>query len=103
MVPHGTIEQKIVEAFGWEQAEGPTAVVTGVPDATKGEALVLLTTQDVTPEQVRAKLLEAGLPNLWVPRIVRRVAQIPMLGTGKTDLKGCRTLALELTQEGGGG
>jgi hypothetical protein len=27
------------------------------------------------------------------------VDKIPMLGTGKTDLKGVRTLALELTKE----
>ena len=59
---------------------------------------MLLTTQDVTPEQIRAKLLEAGLPNLWVPRLVRKVEKIPMLGTGKTDLKGCRILAIELTK-----
>lgn len=98
MVPHGTVEARIAELFGWDQNEGPTAVVTGVPDASKGEALVLLTTMEVTAEQVRARLLEAGLPNLWVPRIIRRVDKIPMLGTGKTDLKGCRTLAIELTQ-----
>ncbi|MBI2512941.1 MAG: MFS transporter [Opitutae bacterium] len=98
MVPHGTVEARIAELFGWDQNEGPTAVVTGVPDPAKGEALVLLTTQEVTAEQVRAKLLEAGLPNLWVPRIIRRVEKIPMLGTGKTDLKGCRTLAIELTK-----
>jgi acyl-[acyl-carrier-protein]-phospholipid O-acyltransferase/long-chain-fatty-acid--[acyl-carrier-protein] ligase len=99
MVPHGTVEQRIIEAFGWDQNDGPTAVVTGVPDAAKGEAIVLLTTEDVSVEQVRAKLLETGLPNLWIPRIVRRVDKIPMLGTGKTDLKGCRTLAIELTKE----
>lgn len=98
MVPHGTIEARIAELFGWDQGEGPTCVVTGVPDAAKGEALVLLTTQEVTPEQVRAKLLEAGLPNLWVPRLIRRVEKIPMLGTGKMDLKGCRSLAIELTR-----
>ena len=96
MVPHGTIEQRIAELFGWDQAEGPTAVITGIPDAAKGEALVLLTTNEVTAEQVRTKLLEAGLPNLWVPRIIRKVDKIPMLGTGKTDLKGCRALAMEL-------
>lgn len=101
MVPHGTIEARVAELFGWDQNEGPTAVVTGVPDPAKGEALVLLTTQEVTAEQVRSKLLEAGLPNLWVPRIIRRVDKIPMLGTGKTDLKGCRTLAIELTKGGG--
>lgn len=98
MVPHGTIEARIAELFGWDQNEGPTAVVTGVPDPAKGEALVLLTTQDITSEQLRAKLLEAGLPNLWIPRLIRKVQQIPMLGTGKTDLKGCRTLAIELTK-----
>ncbi len=102
MVPHGTVESKIVEAMGWTDAEGPVAIVTGVPDATKGEALVLLTTQDVTADALRSKLLEAGLPNLWVPRIVRKVERIPMLGTGKTDLKGCRTLALELAKEPAG-
>jgi acyl-[acyl-carrier-protein]-phospholipid O-acyltransferase/long-chain-fatty-acid--[acyl-carrier-protein] ligase len=99
MVPHGTVEQRIIEAFGWDQNDGPTAVVTGVPDAAKGEAIVLLTTEDVSVEQLRAKLLETGLPNLWIPRIVRRVDKIPMLGTGKTDLKGCRNLAVELTRD----
>ena len=99
MVPHGTVEQWILEIFGWDQSEGPTAVITGVPDLWKGEALVLLTTQDITVEEFRSRLLESGLPNLWIPKIVRRVDKIPMLGTGKTDLKGCRNLAIELTRE----
>ena len=98
MVPHGTIEQRISEVFGWDQNEGPTAVVTSVPDAIKGEALVLLTTNEITAEQLRSRLLEAGLPNLWIPKIVRRVEKIPMLGTGKTDLKVCHNLAIELTR-----
>lgn len=95
MVPHGTVEQTIVQAFGWEQSDGAAAVVVGVPDATKGEALVLLTTHDVTGEELRARLLERGVPNLWMPKTIRRVERIPMLGTGKTDLKRCRELALE--------
>jgi acyl-[acyl-carrier-protein]-phospholipid O-acyltransferase / long-chain-fatty-acid--[acyl-carrier-protein] ligase len=96
MVPHGTIEQKIIEAFSWDQLESPVVFVTGVPDAAKGEAIVLLTTKEVTPDALRTKLSEVGVPNLWVPRIIRRVDQIPMLGTGKTDLKRCRELALEM-------
>jgi len=98
MVPHGTVEQKILEAFGWEQTENPTVFVTGIPDATKGEALVLLTTQDVAPDALRGRLSDVGVPNLWVPKIIKRVEQIPMLGTGKTDLKRCRELALETTK-----
>ena len=97
MVPHGTVEQKVAEVFGWDESDGITVAVMGVPDSTKGEALVLLTTRDVTSDQVREKLLAAGLPNLWVPKLVRRVEKIPVLGTGKLDLKGCRELALAVT------
>jgi acyl-[acyl-carrier-protein]-phospholipid O-acyltransferase/long-chain-fatty-acid--[acyl-carrier-protein] ligase len=69
--------------------------VVGVPDATKGEALVMLTTREVTPEMLRTRLGELGVPNLWVPKIIKRVEKIPMLGTGKTDLKRCKEVALE--------
>ncbi|HVS53905.1 MAG TPA: AMP-binding protein [Opitutaceae bacterium] len=99
MVPHGTIEQKIVSVFEWDQAEVPLVVV-GVPDAAKGEALVMLTTRAVTPEELRTRLAAIGVPNLWVPKIVRRVEKIPMLGTGKTDLKRCREIALEKEPDG---
>jgi acyl-[acyl-carrier-protein]-phospholipid O-acyltransferase/long-chain-fatty-acid--[acyl-carrier-protein] ligase len=98
MVPHGTVEAKIIEAFGWETAEGPVVFVAGIPDSAKGESLLLLTTQEIAPEVLRAKLAALGVPNLWVPKIIRRVDRIPMLGTGKTDLKQCRELALEATR-----
>jgi acyl-[acyl-carrier-protein]-phospholipid O-acyltransferase / long-chain-fatty-acid--[acyl-carrier-protein] ligase len=94
MVPHGTVEQKLVEAFALEQTEGYALVVMGMPDPGKGEQLVLLTSSDaVTVETVKDKLAEAGVPNLWVPKVVAKVDKIPVLGTGKLDLKGCKELA----------
>jgi acyl-[acyl-carrier-protein]-phospholipid O-acyltransferase/long-chain-fatty-acid--[acyl-carrier-protein] ligase len=93
MVPHGAVEQEIAKHFDLDQAEGPVVVIVGIPDPVKGEALVLLTTVDLGAEAVRNGLAAAGLPNLWIPRIVGRVAVIPLLGTGKTDLIGCRDLA----------
>jgi acyl-[acyl-carrier-protein]-phospholipid O-acyltransferase/long-chain-fatty-acid--[acyl-carrier-protein] ligase len=93
MVPHVTVEQKITEAFGWEETDVPSVVVTSIDDATKGEALVLLTTRPVDSDELRTRLLDAGLPNLWIPRVIRIVEKIPMLGTGKLDLRGCRELA----------
>lgn len=98
MVPHGTIEQKIITAFNWDALEASPVFVVGVPDATKGEALVLLTTHAVTPEVLRTKLVDVGVPNLWVPKIIKLVDKIPMLGTGKTDLKRCRELAAEASE-----
>ena len=94
MVPHGTVEATLVKALGLDPGEGYALVVTGVPDPGKGEALVLLTTLDLTADTVRDKLNAAGLTNLWIPRTVRRVEKIPILGTGKLDLKACQTLAL---------
>jgi len=95
MVPHGTVEQKLIEAFALDQSEGYALVVMGVPDPGKGEQLVLLTTSDgVTAASVKDKLGDAGVPNLWIPKIVTRVEKIPVLGTGKLDLKGCKDLAV---------
>ncbi len=103
MVPHSTVEQKLIEAFGWDQNDGSTIVITGIPDEVKGEALVLLTTHEIAVDQLRAKLLETGMPNLWIPKVLRKVDKIPMLGTGKIDLKACRLLAIELTKNGAEG
>ncbi|MFL6531290.1 MAG: AMP-dependent synthetase, partial [Chthoniobacterales bacterium] len=65
----------------------------GVPDESKGEALVLLTSIDIDPQQLRAALRAADVPNLWVPRTIRRVAEIPVLASGKLDLGRCKELA----------
>jgi acyl-[acyl-carrier-protein]-phospholipid O-acyltransferase/long-chain-fatty-acid--[acyl-carrier-protein] ligase len=95
MVPHGTIEERIVELFGLDQTEGPAVFVAGLPDPAKGEILILLTVTELTAEQIREKLGGAGLPNLWIPKLVRRVGKIPVLGSGKLDLAAGRRLALE--------
>jgi acyl-[acyl-carrier-protein]-phospholipid O-acyltransferase/long-chain-fatty-acid--[acyl-carrier-protein] ligase len=93
MVPHGTIEQRIAEAYGLDPGEAPAVAVTAVPDEAKGEALVLLSTLDITAAGLRERLAAAGLPNLWIPRRIVRVGAIPLLGTGKMDLAQCRRLA----------
>jgi len=99
MVPHGSIEQRISESLGVDPADAQSVVVTGVPDTAKGELLVILTTRDLSAPQIREMLVEAGFPNLWIPRVVHRVEAIPVLGTGKLDLAACRRLALEGRRE----
>lgn len=95
MVPHGTIEDKIAESFGVDPGDVPAVVVTGVPDEVKGESLVVVTTLDISTGGVREMLSGAGFPNLWIPRSVVRVAAIPVLGTGKLDIAGCKRIANE--------
>ncbi|HXQ82058.1 MAG TPA: AMP-binding protein [Opitutaceae bacterium] len=95
MVPHGTIEQKIAEVYGIDPGDTQPIVVIGIPDETKGERLVVVTTLELSAAEVKDRLAAAGYSNLWIPRTVLRVAAIPILGTGKLDIAGCRRLALE--------
>ena len=95
MVPHGTVEQRISETFGLDPSEAQAAVVVGIPDESKGEALAVVTTLDISAPLVRERLSAAGLPNLWIPRVVHRVDAIPFLGTGKIDLAACRRIAAD--------
>jgi acyl-[acyl-carrier-protein]-phospholipid O-acyltransferase/long-chain-fatty-acid--[acyl-carrier-protein] ligase len=95
MVPHGTVEGAIATALGLQGQERPVIAVAARPDAAKGEALVLLTTVEVTADDLRAKLGATGLPNLWIPRFIKRVDAIPVLGSGKLDLRRLKELAAE--------
>jgi acyl-[acyl-carrier-protein]-phospholipid O-acyltransferase/long-chain-fatty-acid--[acyl-carrier-protein] ligase len=96
MVPHVLVEEHILRVCGWDAEAEQVAVVVGIPDQAKGESLVLLTSRTVELSDLRAKLLEVGLPNLWVPRAIRQIEAIPMLATGKCDLRACMNLAQEL-------
>lgn len=72
------------------------AVVT-IPDAKKGEALVLVTNQSAaTREQMSACARERGIGELSVPRLIKTVDSVPLLGTGKTDYVAVQRLAEEL-------
>jgi acyl-[acyl-carrier-protein]-phospholipid O-acyltransferase / long-chain-fatty-acid--[acyl-carrier-protein] ligase len=96
MVPHIKIEetlQKVIEA-GEDELK---IAVTAVPDPRKGERLVVIhTALDKSPELICKELAKAGLPNLWIPGADSfcQVESIPVLGTGKVDLKGLKELAL---------
>ena len=95
MIPHMTVEHKIVEALDLHPAhgEGPSVAVMGVPDEKRGESLVALVTVPVQQPELRKKLVELGLPNLWIPKVVKQVAVIPITATGKLDLRACQKLA----------
>jgi acyl-[acyl-carrier-protein]-phospholipid O-acyltransferase/long-chain-fatty-acid--[acyl-carrier-protein] ligase len=96
MVPHETIETKIIELLGLAGRDERPIAVMGVQDQAKGEALVLLSAVDIDTEKLREKLHAAGVPNLWIPRNVRRVDSIPVLASGKLDLKKCHELVTEM-------
>jgi len=90
MVPHESIEQKIIDLLGFAGRDERAVAIMGVQDEAKGEALVVLTAVDVDLGQLRDKLRDAGVPNLWIPKKICRVEAIPVLASGKLDLKRCQ-------------
>jgi acyl-[acyl-carrier-protein]-phospholipid O-acyltransferase/long-chain-fatty-acid--[acyl-carrier-protein] ligase len=103
MVPHLSVEEAVNEALGAADGE-LLAVVTAVPDRQKGERLVVFhlpTDRDLAG--VVAGLRERGLPNLWVPSAdsFAEIAEMPVLGSGKLDLRRLGEMARERFAEAG--
>lgn len=65
---------------------GKMHAVVNIPDDKKGEQLVLFTTQqDAQREVLLADFKEKGLSELAVPKTVRVLDELPLMGTGKVD------------------
>jgi acyl-[acyl-carrier-protein]-phospholipid O-acyltransferase/long-chain-fatty-acid--[acyl-carrier-protein] ligase len=97
MVPHIGIEEALQKVIAAGEDELKVAV-TAVPDPRRGERLVVIhTALDKSPETIAKELGQAGLPNLWIPSpdSFYQVDSIPVLGTGKVDLKGLQDLAMK--------
>ena len=91
MVPHINVEEAIQSFIQGEDDEDVRAVVSAMPDPKKGERLVVLYTDlPKTPQEICEHLGTLGIPNLWIPSADSfiQVETIPLLGTGKLDLKG---------------
>lgn len=103
MVPHLRIEEEICRMLcEGDEDDQLRACVTAVPDEKKGERIIVLHTKTAcSKDEIREGLRAAGLPNLFIPGSdgFIEVDAIPVLGTGKLDLKGAKDLAMKQTVE----
>ena len=93
MVSLGLVEGEVRKILGEEDQVS----VTAIPDAKKGEKLILLLEGDMEVEELQSKVKELGLNPLFVPSEYYKVEELPKLGTGKADFKGLKKLAQELS------
>ena len=101
MVPHGRVEEALQQALGSPQEQ--VFAVTSIADPRKGESLAVVHTCD--PEKIAEvveKVKTQGLPNLFIPRKDRfvRVARLPLLGTGKLNLREIKQIAQQALETG---
>ncbi len=88
------VSLEVVEQLAVTASAAFSHAATSRPDAAKGEAIVLLTTDTtLTRDALLVAARAAGVPELAVPRVIKAVAAIPMLGTGKTDYVSVKALA----------
>lgn len=95
MVPHIKVEESLHEALGLlDQA----FVVAAVPDEKRGERLVVLFKGEPDVDAALKKILESGLPKLWIPDKANfhRVEEFPLLGSGKVDFQKLKLEARQL-------
>jgi len=93
MIPHLVIEEAINALLG-ETA----SVVTAVPDEQRGEKLIAFYSGNgIAPDELWEKLNQSDLPKLWIPKRenIHCIDSIPLLGSGKVDLKKVKQLAME--------
>jgi acyl-[acyl-carrier-protein]-phospholipid O-acyltransferase/long-chain-fatty-acid--[acyl-carrier-protein] ligase len=101
MVPHQKIEDELHEILGTNER---VCVVTAVPDERRGERLLVLHTplNGINRHHLWEQLSVRGLPNLWIPaeKDFLQISEVPVLGTGKIDLKRVKQLAQQKLCEG---
>jgi acyl-[acyl-carrier-protein]-phospholipid O-acyltransferase/long-chain-fatty-acid--[acyl-carrier-protein] ligase len=81
-----------------DEEAGIQIAVTSVPDAKKGERLVVVhKSHGKSADEILRELERKNLPNLWLPSRDSFIEtdEIPILGTGKLDLRALRELAIE--------
>ena len=99
MVPHELVERTLNKII---KPDDLILSVTGGTDSRKGEKLIVFYTD---PDKVKvpeliARMRSDGIPNLWIPKAENfvLVEKIPLLGSGKVDLKVLGKMAREFCE-----
>jgi acyl-[acyl-carrier-protein]-phospholipid O-acyltransferase/long-chain-fatty-acid--[acyl-carrier-protein] ligase len=98
MVPHIKVEEALNPMLG-----DHTCIVTAVPDARRGEQLVVLyTCPEIDSDALWEQLRRSDLPKLWLPKREHffHLEAIPTLASGKADLRQARAIALQKASDG---
>jgi len=96
MVPHARLEEQLHGMLGLTEQ---SLAIAGIPDLHKGERLAVLhILDDAQLELLLRRIDESDLPNLWRPRpnSFHHIEAIPVLGTGKMDLKKVKEMAMAI-------
>jgi acyl-[acyl-carrier-protein]-phospholipid O-acyltransferase/long-chain-fatty-acid--[acyl-carrier-protein] ligase len=93
MIGLGAVEQQVRDVLKAPELE---LCAVNLPDAKKGERVVLLIEPGQDADDLRARLIDAGSNPLMIPSEILTVDAVPKLGSGKTDFGAAKRLAAAL-------
>ena len=96
MVSLSAVEQAMRLALALPDLE---LVGINLPDAKKGEKVVVLVEGELAAADIQKQVLASGVKPLLIPSEIYLVERVPKLGSGKTDYAAARALAIELTTD----
>ena len=91
MIPHGRIEEEIIDILGLCTTNDLSIAIISVPDEKKGERLILFSSVECDLKNINHSLKQRGVSNLWMPKELILVNQIPVLSTGKINWSAIRS------------
>ncbi len=96
MISLSVVEQQARSAIADDAAD---LLAVSLPDAKKGERIIVLTTAQSTTQSVRDALLAQDCNPLTIPAQVIQVESVPTLGSGKADFGAAKQLATQHLEE----
>ena len=92
MISLGAVESAVGEILG----ESAIYSCVNLKDEKKGEKIALLYVGEASEDEISRRLKDSALAPIMQPSVVKKVEQIPVLGSGKVNLKAVKDLAIEL-------
>lgn len=93
------VSLEVVEKIAADASPAALHGATSLADGGRGEAIVLFTTDAaLTRETLSASAKKSGNPEIAVPRKIKHVETLPLLGTGKTDYVTLKQMALSISE-----
>jgi acyl-[acyl-carrier-protein]-phospholipid O-acyltransferase/long-chain-fatty-acid--[acyl-carrier-protein] ligase len=90
------VSLEVVEAIARAASTEGMHAATCISDAARGELIVLFTTDsDLTRDQLAAAARGLGYPEIALPKRIKAVENLPLLGTGKVDYVRLKSAASE--------
>ncbi|MGB1008311.1 MAG: acyl-[ACP]--phospholipid O-acyltransferase [Thiolinea sp.] len=93
MVSLSAVEQEVRNILQQPELE---LVAVNLPDAKKGEKVILLIAGEHEPKAIKRQLIDGEMNPLMIPAVIQAVEEVPKLGSGKTDFATARKVAEQL-------